>query len=77
MNYEKIIVELLGRIQTLEEQVEILMNQRNEEMKNESKETKKLGVHQLYKRCQKYSLILCVCISKGRIKHYTGLPRQR
>ena len=35
MNYEKIIVELLGRIQTLEEQVEILMNQRNEETKNE------------------------------------------
>ena len=35
MNYEKIIVELLGRIQILEEQVEILMNQRNEETKNE------------------------------------------
>ena len=29
MNYEKIIVELLGRIQLLEEQVAILMQERN------------------------------------------------
>ena len=35
MNYEKIIVELLGRIQTLEEQVAILMNQQNNNRKNE------------------------------------------
>ena len=31
MNYEKIIVELLGRIQLLEEQVTMLMNERNRE----------------------------------------------
>ena len=30
MNYEKIIVELLGRIQVLEEQVEILMQEKNQ-----------------------------------------------
>lgn len=30
MNYEKIIVELLGRIQVLEEQMEILMKERNQ-----------------------------------------------
>ena len=29
MNYEKIIVELLGRIQTLEEQVALLLEERN------------------------------------------------
>ena len=34
MNYEKIIVELLGRIQTLEEQVAILMDENNS-IKNE------------------------------------------
>lgn len=31
MNYEKIIVELLSRIQTLEEKVDILMNSKSEE----------------------------------------------
>ena len=31
MNYEKIIVELLGRIQVLEEQVTMLMKERNRE----------------------------------------------
>ena len=31
MNYEKIIVELLGRIQTLEEQVAILMSEKTQE----------------------------------------------
>ena len=36
MNHEKIIVELLGRIQTLEEQVEMLLNERNAEVKKES-----------------------------------------
>ena len=30
MNYEKIIVELLGRIQVLEEQVAILMQEKNQ-----------------------------------------------
>ena len=30
MNYEKIIIELLGRIQVLEEQVAILMNNQNQ-----------------------------------------------
>ena len=29
MNYEKIIVELLARIQTLEEKVDMLMNERS------------------------------------------------
>lgn len=38
MNYEKIIVELLGRIQILEEQVAFLMNEK-EEIQNESKIT--------------------------------------
>ncbi len=35
MNYEKIIIELLGRIQTLEEQVVSLMNQQNDNIKKE------------------------------------------
>ena len=39
MNYEKIIVELLGRIQTLEEQVAYLMENKAQEA--EAKETKK------------------------------------
>ena len=30
MNYEKIIIELLGRIQVLEEQVATLMNEKNQ-----------------------------------------------
>ena len=33
MNYEKIIIELLGRIQTLEEKVEILMEEKNKDKK--------------------------------------------
>ena len=33
MNYEKIIVELLGRIQTLEEKVDYLMNEKEEKNK--------------------------------------------
>ena len=40
MNYEKIIIELLGRIQILEEQVAILMkNQENSEAKEDEKMT--------------------------------------
>ena len=37
MNYEKIIVELLGRIQVLEEQVAILMQEKNQVSKQEGK----------------------------------------
>ena len=36
MNYEKIIVELLGRIQVLEEQVATLMQEKNQASKQES-----------------------------------------
>ena len=36
MNYEKIIVELLGRIQVLEEQVATLMKEKNQELEQES-----------------------------------------
>ena len=36
MNYEKIIVELLGRIQVLEEQVEILMQEKNQVSEQEA-----------------------------------------
>ena len=39
MNYEKIIVELLGRIQILEEQVATLMEERNRVMQEETKIT--------------------------------------
>lgn len=35
MNYEKIIIELLGRIQVLEEQVTILMNEKNKTAEQE------------------------------------------
>ena len=37
MNYEKIIVELLGRIQVLEEQVAILMQEKNQAPEQEAK----------------------------------------
>ena len=37
MNYEKIIVELLGRIQVLEEQVAILMQEQNHISERDSK----------------------------------------
>ena len=37
MNYEKIIVELLGRIQVLEEQVAILMQEKNQSSEQEVK----------------------------------------
>ena len=36
MNYEKIIVELLSRIQVLEEQVSLLMNEKNQLSNQES-----------------------------------------
>ena len=36
MNYEKIIVELLGRIQLLEEQVAMLMQEKNQASKQET-----------------------------------------
>ena len=36
MNYEKIIVELLGRIQVLEEQVAMLMQEKNHASKQEA-----------------------------------------
>ena len=36
MNYEKIIVELLGRIQVLEEKVAILMQEKNQASEQES-----------------------------------------
>lgn len=36
MNYEKIIVELLGRIQLLEEQVAMLMQEKNKASKQET-----------------------------------------
>ena len=36
MNYEKIIVELLGRIQVLEEQVAILLQERNQASEQEA-----------------------------------------
>ena len=35
MNYEKIIIELLGRIQVLKEKVAILMDERNEAVEQE------------------------------------------
>ena len=35
MNYEKIIVELLGRIQVLEEKVAVLMKERETELPKE------------------------------------------
>ena len=35
MNYEKIIVELLGRIQVLEEKVEMLMHEKNQTSEQE------------------------------------------
>ena len=37
MNYEKIIVELLGRIQVLEEQVGILMQEKNQASEQDAK----------------------------------------
>ena len=37
MNYEKIIVELLGRIQVLEEQVAILMQEKNQVSEQDAK----------------------------------------
>ena len=37
MNYEKIIVELLGRIQVLEEQVAILMQEKNQTSEQDSR----------------------------------------
>ena len=37
MNYEKIIVELLGRIQVLEEQVAILMQEKNQVPEQDAK----------------------------------------
>ena len=36
MNYEKIIIELLGRIQVLEEQVAILMQEKNQVLKQKA-----------------------------------------
>ena len=42
MNYEKIIVELLGRIQVLEEQVAFLMNE-----KQETQEGLKITTHEI------------------------------
>ena len=36
MNYEKIIVELLGRIQVLEEQVAMLMQEKNQSSEQEA-----------------------------------------
>ena len=36
MNYEKIIVELLGRIQVLEEQVAVLMKEKNQVLDQET-----------------------------------------
>ena len=39
MEYEKIIIELLGRIQTLEEQVAVLMG---EQLRKEEKEEEKM-----------------------------------
>ena len=39
MNYEKIIVELLGRIQVLEEQVAMLINEKNQQMRKEENKT--------------------------------------
>ena len=39
MNYDKIILELLGRIQTLEEQVTMLMKGKNQNNEQESKIT--------------------------------------
>lgn len=36
MNYEKIIVELLGRLQVLEEQMEVLMREKNQSTNKES-----------------------------------------
>ncbi|MBO5938286.1 MAG: hypothetical protein J6Q82_02155 [Clostridia bacterium] len=42
MNYEKIIVELLGRIQTLEEQVATLMKEKNSRAESKENEVKKI-----------------------------------
>ena len=42
MNYEKIIVELLGRIQTLEEQVATLMEQKSNSESPKAPEGKKI-----------------------------------
>lgn len=44
MNYEKILVELLGRIQTLEEQVAMLMAERE---KADTQETNKIGTEDI------------------------------
>ena len=38
MNYEKIIVELLGRIQVLEEKVEMLMEEKDKTMDKSDKD---------------------------------------
>lgn len=42
MDYERIIVELLGRIQVLEEKVNILMGENNKEMKNKNLSTNEI-----------------------------------
>ena len=46
MNYEKIIIELMSRIQTLEEQVEYLMAKEKDVIEDETK-IKKIGTKEL------------------------------
>jgi hypothetical protein len=70
MNYEKIIVELLGRIQVLEEQVAILMNEKNQTPNQELNKITTEDIRRYIKELKKAAKELgkdCIILKSGDI----------
>jgi DNA gyrase/topoisomerase IV subunit B len=70
MNYEKIIVELLGRIQVLEEQVAILMNEKNQTPNQELNKITTEDIRRYIKELKKSAKELgkdCIILKSGDI----------
>lgn len=70
MNYEKIIVELLGRIQALEEQVAILMQEKNQTPEKEARKITTDDIRQYIlelKKAAKGDGKKCIILKSGDI----------